>query len=287
MPQLGGNPLFYLGVIVGKIRRSWRSQPQPEPPVENEEEKLRQLLTSMQAFDLLPSARTIALIVYFLSRNGSNVVANWTDEATHKIAEYAGVNKRHTYKMLAMLENCGIVVSFSRFGNTVFRRINFSEEGRFDFNPSELVMEELVKIKNTKENQVLLDRKEIEFGAFDLVDEFKSRWLKKYETPCHFTGKDRDKAFELVKTLGVDESLHRLNKYLEDDSEWLRTRSHPFAAFCSMSNQYRSKDAEAKIAKHEEFDREVRRNKERIARRRQGGDALAQRGRTEGSKQDL
>jgi len=230
----------------------------------------------MEALEILPSARIAALVIYCLGRNGTNK-NGWTSETARKIAEYVGVNRRHIFKLLDTLESHGVIVCTERSGNIVKRRINFSDQGRVESKSPDRWIARKRLVEEPVGNQVSLSKEEIEFGAFDLVDEFKSRWSKKYGTPCHFTGKDRGKAFSMIQSLGVDESLARMGRYLDDDNEWLKKRSHPFAAFCSMVNQYRSEDAEAKISQHEDFEREIRKFEERIACRQKGRDALAKR----------
>jgi len=165
----------------------------------------------MQALDLVPSARAIALIIYHLSQpNGSNSSPGWTEESCLKIAGYAGLNRRQTFNLLSTLERCGVISSSSRVGNIVKRRVNFTEQGWVDFKFPDNQVEDLIP----------LSKEEIEFAAFDLVDEYKTSWSKKYGTHCHLTGRDRTKAFELIKSLGVDESLARLGMYLDDDDDW-------------------------------------------------------------------
>jgi hypothetical protein len=101
-------------------------------------------------------------------------------------------------------------------------------------------------------------RSEIEKGSIEVIRQYRTRWSKQYGSSCVVSGRDRSKAVELVRKLGLDEVIVRLERYLTDRDSWLVDRAHTFPIFAAKINQYVGRqNGKATIARHEDFDREV------------------------------
>ena len=91
-----------------------------------------------------------------------------------------------------------------------------------------------------------------------VLREFRKRWRERYGSPSCYTPNARARARtrEVVEALGAGEVLRRVRAYVEDGSEWVASRRHPYPAFLAMVDNYSggSRDGKGKIARRESFD---------------------------------
>jgi len=221
------------------------------------------------------ASRMIALAVFNLCKQNGN----WTETATDRIGWFAGMGWRQAVRHIRNLETLGILEVERRAGQSMRIRIRpgvIGDTGRETVSPETPVTGDTRGVANSsggyihsidKRDQDLdpktrhnrsTNRAEIEKGAIEVIRLYRVRWGKVYGSSCVVSGRDRSKAVELVRKLGLEEVGVRLERYFEDRDPWLVDKAHSFPIFAAKINQYVGrKNGQATIARHEDFDREV------------------------------
>lgn len=228
--------------------------------------KLTSLLDQMALLGLPTATRMVALAIQNLCSTNDGM----TDATAERIGWYAGLAWRQTVRHIRSLEESGIVEIQRLPGGRMRLRIGtptIESQG-----PGREVT------RRTTGKPV--DRTSIERDAITLIETYQDLWSKKYESPCFVTGRDRSKAVEIVRKLGVEDAIVRVAKYIDDNDKWLEDRAHSFAIFCAKLNQYVGRqNGQAKVSQHEGFDGEVRKSEERSRRRKAQRDEMEKRDR--------
>jgi DNA-binding transcriptional ArsR family regulator len=229
--------------------------------------KLTSLLDQLALLGLPTPTRMVALAIQNLcTTNGGT-----TEATTERIGWYAGIAWRQTVRHLRTLEDHGIIV------------VERLPGGRMRIKLGEPEIDEDATGRKTQRRTTgeATDRTSIERDALMLIETYQDLWKKRYDSHCFVSGRDRSKAVEIVRKIGVEDASVRVKRYIEDDDRWLLDRGHSFAIFVAKLNQYVGRrNGEAEISRHEDFDGEVRKSAERSRRRKAKRDAMAKRDRS-------
>jgi hypothetical protein len=263
---------------VGKIKAGHRRRlQQTTAPVQTSDA----LLDTLAFLNLPTAARMVAVAIHILAESNGG----WCEASAERIGWLVGIARRHSIRLIKLLVDEGCVLEDTSPGRHTRRKVAVPKK------PEEIKgkgREEGINyfrwgVYKDMQTGEVIDRSTIERRSLTLIREFQNNWARRYRGKCHVSGKDRTRAVELVKSIGLEDALARLGRYMKDDDKWLRDRKHPFAVFVAKSNQYYrdggGQDAEAEIARGD-YEDEVRKSAERSRRRREArGDAVAKRDR--------
>jgi len=258
--SLSGKTFFFRGKIVGKRKRKNRiliHRPESKNP------DLEAIFTKLAVVGYPGAARAIAYAIYVL---GSHDERGWAEINQDDIGFYSGLKWQQVSNYLKVLEADGLIERKGIAKSTAYKIIIPA-----DISKTELKPHIIKKRWATKGGGgAVYDRTEVERLAFQLIDEYKILYRCKYNQACYVTGKDRTKAVKLVRSLGFEESLRRLERYLNDGDHFVKQSRHSFALFEARANYYHSTrenyDGKTQITCRENFEREIEKTKKRIGK---------------------
>ena len=231
------------------------------PEVKNPD--LEALFTKLAVVGYPGAARAIAYAIYVLGSHDEN---GWTEINQDDLGFYSGLKWQQVSNYLKVLEADGLIKRQGIAKNTAYKLIVPTDISKTELKPH------IIKKRWAKKggSSGVYDRTEVERLAFQLIDEYKILYRCKYNTVCYVTGKDRTKAVKLVRSLGFDESLRRLERYLNDNDHFVKNARHSFAMFEARANYYHSTrdnyDGKTQITCRENFESEIAKTKRRISK---------------------
>ena len=225
---------------------------------------LEALFTKLAVVGYPGAARAIAYAIYVLGSHDEN---GWAEINQDDLGFYSGLKWQQVSNYLKVLEADGLIKRQGIAKNTAYKLIVPKDISKAELKPH------IIKKRWAKKGGgVVYDRTEVERLAFQLIDEYKILYRCKYHQTCYVTGKDRTKAVKLVRGLGFDESLRRLERYLNDSDHFVKQARHSFAIFEARVNYYHSTQdnydgSKTQITCRENFAGEIEKAKKRISKK--------------------